>query len=82
MQRLPGRPLTEMSHISYESVLGQVGEYLAQVHRLTARQYGYIGAHRPMEPENSWVDAFQMQQTILSNMCPTELKSYWTKILL
>ncbi|MBV7332877.1 aminoglycoside phosphotransferase family protein [Chloroflexi bacterium TSY] len=58
MQRLPGRPLTEMSHVSYDSVLRQTGEYLAQVHRLTAQQYGYIGAHRPMEPENSWADAF------------------------
>ncbi|MFQ5809915.1 MAG: phosphotransferase family protein [Armatimonadota bacterium] len=60
MERLPGRPLTEMRHLDYGCVLRQVGDSLAQVHRLTAEEYGYIGEHRPMEPQTRWVDAFQI----------------------
>ena len=58
MERLPGRPLTEMGHVNYDEVLFQIGQHLAQVHRLHATQYGYLGPHRPMEPQNNWVDAF------------------------
>lgn len=60
MERLPGRPLTEMHGLAQDAVLRQVGDYLAQVHRLTADQYGYLGAHRPMEPQSTWVDAFEI----------------------
>ncbi|MCA9977743.1 MAG: aminoglycoside phosphotransferase family protein, partial [Anaerolineales bacterium] len=58
MEQLPGRPLTEMGHVNTSLVLGQLGEQLAQVHRLHATQYGYLGPHRPMTPQNNWVDAF------------------------
>ena len=58
MMRLAGRPLTETPHVSQSHVLRQVGEYLAQVHGLRARQYGYLGAHQPMLPQNNWADAF------------------------
>ncbi len=60
MERLPGRPLTEMRHVDYDRVLLQVGEYLAQVHRLQAESYGYLGAHRPMQPQPTWLEAFQV----------------------
>jgi aminoglycoside phosphotransferase (APT) family kinase protein len=60
MERLPGRPLTEMRAVAYSHVLRQVGDCLAQVHRLTAEEHGYIGEHRPMEPQARWVDAFQI----------------------
>jgi aminoglycoside phosphotransferase (APT) family kinase protein len=60
MERLPGRPLTQMRGVSYSFVLRQVGDYLAQVHRLTEDRYGYLGAHRPMEPQTTWVDAFEI----------------------
>jgi len=60
MERLPGRPLTEMGGVAYDFVLRQVGDYLAQVHRLTEDRYGYLGAHRPMEPQNTWVEAFEI----------------------
>lgn len=58
MTRLAGRPLTEAPYVNQSHVLRQVGEYLAQVHALTASQHGYIGAHRPMPPQNNWADAF------------------------
>ena len=58
MTRLPGRPFSEATHVNHDYVLRQVGQYLAQVHELTADQHGYLGAHQPMKPQNSWVDAF------------------------
>ncbi|MCB8945434.1 MAG: aminoglycoside phosphotransferase family protein [Ardenticatenaceae bacterium] len=58
MERLAGRPLTEAPHVNFDNVLGQIGTYLAQVHGLTADQHGYLGAHKPMEPQDSWAAAF------------------------
>ena len=60
MERLPGLSLTEAHGVSNNAVFRQVGEYMAQVHRLTAEQYGYLGAHRPMEPQSTWVEAFEI----------------------
>ena len=60
MERLPGIPLTEARGVSNKPVFRQMGEYLAQVHRLTAEQYGYLGAHQPMEPQSTWVEAFEI----------------------
>ncbi len=58
MERLPGRPWTEMHRVDAGYVLHQVGEMLAQVHNLQATAHGYLGAHKPMTPQTSWVDAF------------------------
>jgi aminoglycoside phosphotransferase (APT) family kinase protein len=58
MERLPGRPLTEMGRVDYDRAHRQVGRHLAEVHRLTADRYGYLGAHRPMEPQAAWAAAF------------------------
>jgi len=58
MERLPGRPLTEAPEVDFDRVLFQVGEYLQQAHGLRAEQYGYLGAHRPMEPQDDWGSAF------------------------
>ena len=60
MERLPGIPFSEAHRASTNVALRQVGEYLAQAHSLTAEQYGYLGAHRPMEPQNTWVEAFEI----------------------
>ena len=59
MKRLPGAPLTDVPQADENTVLRQVGRYLAQAHSLTADTYGYIGAHRPMEPRTTWVEAFE-----------------------
>lgn len=58
MERLPGQPLTEASYVEFNHVLRQVGAHLAATHRLVAAEYGYLGAHRPMPSQSSWVDAF------------------------
>ncbi|MCL5998209.1 MAG: phosphotransferase [Chloroflexi bacterium] len=60
MARLPGRPLTEMNYVDNAAVLRQVGQQLAQVHALTADRYGYLGAHRPMQPQQTWAAAFEI----------------------
>ena len=58
MERLAGRPWTERRRVDANHVLTQVGHMLAQVHNLHATAYGYLGAHKPMEPQTNWVDAF------------------------
>ena len=59
MERLPGHPISDIS-CDYNSVLSQIGDYLAQTHAQTADTYGYIGEHKPMEPQERWVDAFHL----------------------
>ena len=65
MERLPGRPLTEAPAVDYDSVLGQIGEFLAQTHEITAEKYGYLGAHRPMRPRDGWGEAFVVMWDLL-----------------
>ncbi len=60
MERLPGVPLSEGPPCDLDRVLRQVGACLAQVHALTADRYGYLGAHRPMEPQPTWAEAFRV----------------------
>jgi aminoglycoside phosphotransferase (APT) family kinase protein len=63
MERLPGRALSDAPRMSarfYDRVLEQVGGYLRQMHDLTAEQYGYLGAHRPMAPQPTWWAAFRI----------------------
>jgi aminoglycoside phosphotransferase (APT) family kinase protein len=60
MERLPGMPLTEaaLSKSQMDGVFEQVGAYLAQMHALVADRYGYLGSHRPMQPQPTWPEAF------------------------
>ena len=58
MKRLAGRPLSETPHVNINHVLSQVGQHLAQTHRLMADQHGYLGAHQPMPPQDTWLNAF------------------------
>lgn len=58
MERLPGKPMSESGQGRADTALRQVGEYLRQTHSLTAECYGYLGAHHPMPPRETWVDAF------------------------
>jgi aminoglycoside phosphotransferase (APT) family kinase protein len=60
LERLPGRPLAEMALTQrlLGGVLEQVGGHLAELHALVADRYGYLGAHRPMQPQTTWAEAF------------------------
>ena len=60
MERLPGTALSDGPRCDANRVLGQVGECLAQVHAITAERYGYLGEHRPMEPQETWAEAFRV----------------------
>ena len=62
MERLPGQPLSEaeLSRRRLDGVLEQIGAYLAQMHALVADRYGYLGAHHPMDPQPTWVEAFAL----------------------
>ena len=69
MTALPGAPLSETVGLTlsqFNHTLHQVGQYLRQLHILTATEqigrelYGYLGAHQPMEPQPTWAAAFKV----------------------
>ncbi len=69
MTTLPGKPLSSSINLSaaqFERVFYQVGQYLRQLHGLTAvdclgrEGYGYLGEHQPMEPQENWAKAFRV----------------------
>jgi aminoglycoside phosphotransferase (APT) family kinase protein len=63
MRRLPGEALSEapLPSGSVGEVYRQVGRSLAQVHNISRTgRYGYLGAHKPMEPQSSWRAAFEV----------------------
>jgi fructosamine-3-kinase len=71
MTALPGTPLSDfpgLTRAQFHRALRQVGEYLRQLHALTATEclalendaHGYLGAHRPMEPQPTWAAAFRV----------------------
>jgi aminoglycoside phosphotransferase (APT) family kinase protein len=61
MERLPGTPLCDhpgLGREATEGLLREVGRCLRQAHALTGDRYGYVGEHRPMEPQGDWASAF------------------------
>ncbi len=72
LQRLPGGPLSNAARLSLadaDRVYERLGACMAQVHAITASTYGYLGEHRPMEPQASWRDAFGiMWQRLLDDI--------------
>jgi fructosamine-3-kinase len=69
MTALPGTPLSDapgLARTQLHRALRQVGQYLRQLHTLTAAEhlgeqaYGYLGAHRPMDPQPTWAAAFRV----------------------
>ena len=63
MSRLPGTALSDLrlSGDATNRVLEQVGRHLRQLHdACRADLYGYLGEHRPMEPQPTWAAAFRV----------------------
>ena len=62
MPRLEGSALSEarLTGAARARALRQWGHYIAQVHSLTdpANRFGYLGEHRPMDPQPTWARAF------------------------
>jgi aminoglycoside phosphotransferase (APT) family kinase protein len=96
MRALPGTPMSDMPHLSAatrDRVLFQVGEYLRQLHKLTAEDclgletYGYLGAHRPMPAQTTWSSAFwEMWNLLLDDIVAcgayTPDEAQWMRLLL
>src|SRR5579883_1511617 len=63
MERLPGTPIASLGGLTrdtFDDILRQVGRSLRQVHAITGDRYGYVGEHRPMEPQPDWPSAFHV----------------------
>ncbi len=69
MTALPGTPLSDtpgLDRTRFNRTLEQVGQYLRRLHALTTANclestgYGYLGAHKPMEPQPTWAAAFRV----------------------
>jgi aminoglycoside phosphotransferase (APT) family kinase protein len=62
MRRLPGRSASalSLSPAALARLRREAGRALAQIHRITRPRYGYLGAHRPMKPQDSWPAAFEV----------------------
>ncbi len=73
MNRMPGRSLAEMqmrlNSRQLNCTLREFGQYVAQLHTITANKYGYIGAHRPMEPQSTWQEAFAVMWEKMLDDC-------------
>src|SRR3954453_21883616 len=54
---------------AFEDILREVGRCLRRVHALNGDRYGYVGEHRPMEPQIDWASAFEvMWYTLLDDI--------------
>ncbi|MBS3777657.1 MAG: aminoglycoside phosphotransferase family protein [Bacteroidales bacterium] len=64
MNNLPGKPLSEasLSNEAFIKAFKQWGEYVRQIHSLTEpeNRFGYVGSHHPMEPQDTWKEAFRI----------------------
>src|SRR5262249_38688431 len=61
--QMPGTPLSgrvDLTAAAVDKILREVGRCLCQAHALTGDRYGYVGEHRPMEPQPDWASAFQI----------------------
>jgi aminoglycoside phosphotransferase (APT) family kinase protein len=65
MERLPGAALSETACADTDAVMRAVGRCLRQSHALRADAFGYLGEHRPMQPQSSWFDAFRIMWRLL-----------------
>lgn len=59
---LPGAPMIHhaLKSDKIASVHNQLGHALQSLHNVKGDKFGYLGEHRPMEPQISWPQAFQV----------------------
>lgn len=73
MPRLPGRPLSDarLGPAARARALREWGRHVRQIHQLTdpAGRFGYLGEHRCMDPQPTWMEAFaEMYQRELADI--------------
>ena len=70
MSRLPGQALSDV-HLSAAAVdraMEQTGRHLRELHdACRAGRYGYLGEHHPMEPADTWPEAFRTMWGLLAD---------------
>lgn len=73
MNRLPGRPLSEvrsqLSEQQIAQILFELGRQTAQLHSIRLARYGYRGPHAPMQPQARWDDAFAIMWSNMLDDC-------------
>lgn len=73
MNRLPGTAMSEvadrLTRTESESILAELGRCVAKLHGIRGRHYGYVGPHRPMEPQSDWPAAFAVMWGKLVEDC-------------
>ena len=67
MERMPGKPISDqpLTRESLNGVLRELGRRLKEVHAITRPEYGYAGAHAPMEAQRDWASAFAIMWHLL-----------------
>ncbi|MFC1736795.1 phosphotransferase family protein [Candidatus Hydrogenedentota bacterium] len=64
MEFLPGQTLEHWqprySRKQHDNCLRQWGNHIRQLHGITRDTHGYLGAHKPMEPQTTWREAFSI----------------------
>ena len=54
IEKINGIPAADANFLTrkqWDEVLLQIGEYLKELHSITAEEYGYLGEHNPMTPQ-------------------------------
>jgi aminoglycoside phosphotransferase (APT) family kinase protein len=62
LERLPGTPLSPPAADgagAQDELLRALGRLIRELHGISGPQFGYLGAHHPMEPERHWSSAFE-----------------------
>ncbi|NVM04554.1 MAG: aminoglycoside phosphotransferase family protein [Candidatus Helarchaeota archaeon] len=70
MEKIDGITATDAHFLTknqWDNVLYQIGEYLRELHSITAEEYGYLGEHHPMEPQKDWASAFRVMWNKMVN---------------
>ena len=68
MECIEGTPMSEsfLGSKDEKRIHSVIGSYLRELHeKITTDQFGYLGAHKPMEPAKTWKEAFKVMWNLL-----------------
>lgn len=73
MNRVSGSPLSEVASrltpAQTEAILTELGRCVARLHAVYVDTHGYVGPHRPMDPQPTWPEAFAVMWAKLIDDC-------------
>jgi len=75
---LPGEPCYTRPAHDQAKIKHELGAYLRQLHdNVTGRRFGYVGPHKPMEPQDTWADAFRiMWSKLIDDVASIDMYSH------